>query len=232
MLKAVCFDMFSTLADPGVAPEKAESDLIGIPHEKWSAAMWEDGLCRDRGLGNIRSLRGIIDRACENLSIPVDEAARQALVRVREERFRKMLTLMAPEIVDTVRKLKEMGLKIGLISNADVGDRLHWEDSPAQPYFDDSIWSCDVGLVKPDPAIYRLSLERLGVLPEEALFVGDGGSDELRGAKDVGLMTVCTEAISRRADPERAEILRYADHVISRFEDLIGIAEREMTGNG
>ena len=232
MLKAVCFDMFSTLADPGVAPEKEESDLMGIPHEKWSAAMWEDGLCRDRGLGNITSLRGIIDRACENLSIPVDEATRQALTRVREERFRKMLTLMAPEIVDTVRKLKDMGLKIGLVSNADVGDRLHWEESPVRPYFYDSIWSCDVGLVKPDPAIYRLSLEHLGVLPQEALFVGDGGSDELRGAKDVGLITVCTEAILRRADPERAQIHRYADYVISRFEELVGIAEREMTGNG
>ena len=224
MLKAVCFDMFCTLADPKTAPEDAESDLLRIPHEMWSEAMWEDSLCRDRGLGNIRTLRGIIDRACANLGIPVSEKQREALTKVREERFRVMLTHIDPAVVDTVRALKERGLKIGLISNADVGDCLHWRESPVYPYFDDAIWSCDVGLVKPDPAIYRLSLERLGVEPEEALFVGDGGSDELRGARDVGMMTVCTEAIIRREDPERAAIHRYADRVISRFDELIGIA--------
>ena len=226
MLKAVCFDMFCTLADPGIAPEKAESDHLGIPHEMWSAAMWEDSLCRDRGLGRIKTLRGIVDRACDNLGIPVSEAQREEVTRIREERFRVMLTQMDPEIVETVRYLKGKGLKIGLISNADVGDCLHWKESPVYPYFDDAVWSCDVGLVKPDPAIYRLSLKRLGVEPGEALFVGDGGSDELRGAREVGMATVCTEAILRRQGPERDEILRYADHVIIRFGELKDIAAR------
>jgi len=44
------------------------------------------------------------------------------------------------------------------------------------------VFSCEVGLAKPDPAIYHLAAARLGVEPAECLFVGDGGSDELSGA--------------------------------------------------
>ena len=228
MLKAVLFDMFSTLADPKVAPEAAESDYLNISHDIWAAAMWEETLCRDRGLGNIKTLRGIIDRACENLGLPVTEAQRADLTRIREERFRKMMVMMKPEIVSTVRHLKEKGLKIGLVSNADVGDRLHWESSPVYPFFDDTIYSCDVGLVKPDGAIYCLSLEHLGVAPEEALFVGDGGSDELKGAKKVGLRTVCTEYLLRRPEEERIKIHAFADDVIQSFSELETIADSLM----
>jgi putative hydrolase of the HAD superfamily len=52
------------------------------------------------------------------------------------------------------------------------------------------VLSCETGLVKPDPEIFKLCAARLGVRPEDCLYVGDGGSDELRGASTVGMTPV------------------------------------------
>jgi putative hydrolase of the HAD superfamily len=62
-----------------------------------------------------------------------------------------------------------------------------WEETPFAGLFDSTVFSCSVGLRKPDPAIYRLALGELGVEPGEALFVGDGANDELAGAERVGM---------------------------------------------
>jgi putative hydrolase of the HAD superfamily len=52
------------------------------------------------------------------------------------------------------------------------------------------VFSCSVGFRKPDPAIYRLALDELGVEPADAMFVGDGANDELGGAERVGMRAV------------------------------------------
>ena len=67
------------------------------------------------------------------------------------------------------------------VCSGDVEDV--WDETPLAPHFDDVVLSCAVGLRKPDPAIYQLACERLGVEPEECLFVGDGANDELAGAE-------------------------------------------------
>ncbi len=141
----------------------------------------------------------------------------------RCERLRLAVTEIDGQIVETIRQLKENGLKIGLISNADVCDRLYWNTSPVFPYFDDSIFSCDVALLKPDPEIFLLSLSHLGVKPSEALFVGDGGSQELKGAKAVGMGTVCTEYLVRHPSRERRIIHKSADYTIRQFRELLEI---------
>ena len=226
MIQAVCFDLFDTLADAHRQPEPSESEILGIPPEEWGAAMWEEELCRDRGLGTVKTVREMIDRACENLPFPVPEEKRRAVETARCERLRMAVTQIDGQIVETVRRLKESGLKIGLISNADVCDRLYWNRSPVFPFFDDSIFSCDVGLLKPDPAIYLLSLSRLGVKPSDALFVGDGGSRELEGAKALGMGTVCTEYLVRHPARERKEILKSADYTVRQFRELADLVRR------
>ena len=223
MIRAVCFDMFDTLADAHRQLEFSESDILGITPAEWGSAMWEENLCRDRGLGFVRTVREMIDRACELLPFPVSEEQRQALEAARCERLRLAVTEIDGQIVETIRRLKDTGLKIGLISNADVCDRLYWDRSPVYPYFDDSIFSCDVGLLKPDPDIFLLSLSHLGVNPSETLFVGDGANRELAGARSVGMGTVCTEYLTRHPARERKEILASADYTIRQFRELLEI---------
>jgi putative hydrolase of the HAD superfamily len=47
-----------------------------------------------------------------------------------------------------------------------------------------------VGLLKPDPDIYRLLLDRLGMKPTQCVHVGDGGDHELAGARAAGIATI------------------------------------------
>ena len=58
------------------------------------------------------------------------------------------------------------------------------------PYFDAPVLSCEAGVMKPDPAIFRLSLDALDVCPAECLYVGDGGSDELTAAHALGMRAI------------------------------------------
>jgi FMN phosphatase YigB (HAD superfamily) len=68
---------------------------------------------------------------------------------------------------------------------------------PLRAYFDDVVFSHEVGFVKPDPEIYLTACERLGVEPGHCIFVGDGGSGELPGAAAVGMTPYCATWFSR-----------------------------------
>ena len=114
MIKAVCFDMFDTLANARRSVEPTEHSFLGISREEWSRVMWEDSLVRDRGLGRIRSIREMIDRACDALDMPVPEKTREAVTAARCKRFRAAVTGIDPVIVETVREIRSMGYRIGL----------------------------------------------------------------------------------------------------------------------
>jgi len=68
---------------------------------------------------------------------------------------------------------------------------------------DCAVLSCEVHLVKPEPAIYRRCLELLGAAPAEALFIDDR-ENNVRGAEEAGLMTVRFES----ADQLRSDLAR------------------------
>jgi putative hydrolase of the HAD superfamily len=64
-------------------------------------------------------------------------------------------------------------VKTAVVSNAFSGSRRAVQAHVNASVFDVLIFSAEVGLAKPDPAIYRLALDRLGVAPQEAAFVDD-----------------------------------------------------------
>jgi len=74
-------------------------------------------------------------------------------------------------------------------------------DHPLEALFDAVVISCEVGLVKPDPRIFRLCLERLGLSAAVALFVDDR-ADNVEAAASVGLQTLQFEG------PDALERLR------------------------
>jgi putative hydrolase of the HAD superfamily len=63
--------------------------------------------------------------------------------------------------------------KVGLISNAWSGLRAVITSLDFEDVFDEMIISAEVGLMKPDPRIYRLALEKTGVQPAESVFLDD-----------------------------------------------------------
>jgi HAD superfamily hydrolase (TIGR01509 family) len=53
--------------------------------------------------------------------------------------------------------------------------------------FDDVVFSYEVKCAKPNPKIYKIACENINVLPKESIFIGDGGSNELYGATNIGM---------------------------------------------
>ena len=109
--------------------------------------------------------------------------------RVREVIFAQRAEASAA-MVDTVRQLRQAGYRTALLTN----NAREWEPMwrthiPVDELFDVVVDSSAVGLRKPDPAIYRLTCERLGLEPEACIFV-----DDLRcnvdAAADLGMEVV------------------------------------------
>lgn len=92
-----------------------------------------------------------------------------------------------PGILPMLWALRERGIRIGLITNCFSEEAELIRESRLYPYFDAPCLSWEEGTRKPDPAIYRTCLGRLGIAPEECLYVGDGGSFELETARSLGL---------------------------------------------
>jgi putative hydrolase of the HAD superfamily len=105
-----------------------------------------------------------------------------------------------PGALETISELRARGFLIGLITVCTDDVPALWPETPFKGLFDAEVFSCAVGLRKPDPRIYRLCCEQLGVEPAEAMFVGDGANDELAGAERVGMTAVLLE----RPDDEQA----------------------------
>jgi putative hydrolase of the HAD superfamily len=102
-----------------------------------------------------------------------------------ESMFRGMLP--EPRMVGAVEGAHLCGVTTGLISNS--WSTAHYDRELLDKLFDDVVISADVGLHKPDPAIYRLSCERLGVEPADAVFVDDL-RENIDGAEAVGMVGV------------------------------------------
>jgi putative hydrolase of the HAD superfamily len=110
----------------------------------------------------------------------------------------------AEPMVEAVRRAREAGVPTGLISNSWVMD--HYTDE-IRGLFDAVVISAEVGLHKPQPEIYRLAAERLGVATEDCVIVDDL-RENCAGAEAVGMTAV---------------LHRDADQTIARMEELLGI---------
>jgi putative hydrolase of the HAD superfamily len=113
----------------------------------------------------------------------------QELVDLRFALARRVL-VPRPGAVATLVELRERGIRRGLISVCTEEVAAVWPETALAPHFESALFSATCGLMKPDPRIYALACEELGVRPAEAVFVGDGANDELPGAERAGLRAV------------------------------------------
>jgi putative hydrolase of the HAD superfamily len=92
--------------------------------------------------------------------------------------------------IGTLGELRSRGYPIGLISMCAPDTPALWRSSALAPLVDVTVFSCETGLRKPDPAIYRRCCDELEVEPSAVLYCGDGSYGELSGAERVGMAAV------------------------------------------
>jgi putative hydrolase of the HAD superfamily len=130
-----------------------------------------------------------------------------ALLEVKSERLvDRLFGGMEPDaaMVDGVRAARRAGVKTGLLSNSWGDDR--YDREQLAELFDAWVISGEVGLRKPDPAIYELAAERLGLPPEACVFVDDLPGN-LKPARALGMATVVHRGDATATLAEVGELL-------------------------
>ena len=87
---------------------------------------------------------------------------------------------------ELVEELKELGYGVYLLSNASVRQHEYWPRIPASKFFDGKLISADVHVIKPQPEIYRLCLEKFNLKAEECFFIDDAPVN-IEGALQCGI---------------------------------------------
>jgi putative hydrolase of the HAD superfamily len=96
-------------------------------------------------------------------------------------------TIPLPGALETVRQLRDMGFRIGVVSNAEGRVQQDLEAAGFDNVFETVVDSHLVGVAKPDPGIFRIALERMRAKPEAAVFLGDVPAVDVPGAAALGI---------------------------------------------
>jgi putative hydrolase of the HAD superfamily len=188
-IRGVVFDLFGTLIDDSPPADYGEflaetAGVLGTEpdrfHELWDA----HDVARYTG-----PIEACFEAICGELGVTDFSPA----LALRLERLRGLLA-PRPDAPATLRKLRQRGFALGMISNASSEMSGLWAESELAPLFDAVLFSADERMMKPDRRLYLRMAELLGVRPEECLFVGDGAYRELQGAAAAGMTPVLIRA--------------------------------------
>ena len=158
-----------------LAPEHLGTRLVGLRAGMWLAAL------RDAG---------------------IDDAALAERCAESYNRYRKDHLKLWPGALELLVALRVRGLKLGLVTNGFA--ETHREKLTLlnlEEAFDEIFIADEVGMIKPDPRLFRLACERLGALPRASAMVGDRYERDIRGAHAVGLYTVWLNARGEEVPP-------------------------------
>ena|SRR3989338_1043618 len=221
MIKAVMFDLDNTLIDfmriKSASVEAAVNAMVGagLPLNKEEATKklyevyWKTGIEYQRIFQKfLREVTGKIDYRILAMGI----------VAYRNQQ--NQIIGPYPQVLPTLLKLKERGLKLAIVTDAPrLKAWIRMTEIKLQDFFDVVVTFEDTGKHKPDPAPFRLALKRLGLKPTECLMVGDWPEKDIKGAKSLGIKT----AFAKYGALKPATVT--ADYNLKSIEDVLKITE-------
>lgn len=95
-----------------------------------------------------------------------------------------------PETIPVLEELRKRGLSLALLSNAGTPYKEPFFTLGLEKYFTQVVFSCDVGMRKPEEGIYRRLLRDIWVAPQNALMIGDKLDRDVLGPQSVGMRAV------------------------------------------
>ena len=169
-----------------------------------------------------------VERAVEDLGVAVPDALRSELVEAFADAGATADLIINEGLEETLSELKLRGVRTGIICDVGftTGEQLRefLDRRGILTLFDGWAFSDEVGVYKPDPAIFARALYSLDDVPaDRALHVGDLRRTDVAGARAIGMTSV-----RYRGANDDAEDLPDADHVIDHHVQLIGILAQAM----
>ncbi|MEN0644812.1 HAD-IA family hydrolase [Alkalicoccobacillus gibsonii] len=124
-----------------------------------------------------------------------------------------------PGLTRMLNELKQKHFKIGVITNGrDFYQRSKIDSLGITSYTDVIVTSGELGIKKPDPAIFLYGLGKLEVQPEQAIFVGDDLTKDIVPAKSLGMRTILMG--SHQVNPDIDTNCVHLDEVVKAVEKL------------
>ncbi len=179
MIKNIIFDMGNVLIKfdkkcfleaVNVSPE----DNALLEREVYVSVEWA---MMDRGT---LTEKEAAERMCARLPERLHEKVHQLV----DEWDRPILPMSG--MAELTGELKAKGYRLFLLSNASYRQHEYWPEIPGSEYFEDTLISADVKLVKPQPEIYLMALHKFNAKPEESVFIDDA-TNNVEGAVYCGM---------------------------------------------
>lgn len=232
--KAIIFDLFGTLVSDLGGPQyddilKRVASILSVPTDDFRR-IWSDTVYL-RHTGVFQSVEANIIHICQELGIKPNSKNIKLAARIRQDYARRIMMKPRSDAMEVLSTLKQRRRKIALISNCTPDAPAIWPETPFNPMFDITVFSCSVGLKKPDHQIYKLTIERLGVESKDCLYVSNGQSGELRSAYEVAMYPVLITAnmdegfLSMTPDKEEIILAKREGAVISSLEEVLSLVD-------
>ena len=192
-MKIVIFDLFETLVsgfDTGHPSTTEVAQTLELPVKEFQQEYYQS-LWSARYIVQFPDYATVLCYIVQQLGGKSSDSTIKTLAERRQSAFTAHLRCIEPDILAMLNKITTSDIRLGLISNTDGSEVLDWANSPLAPFLEVTVFSHAVGMVKPDPHIYQHACKNLGVTPSDCIFIGDGNSDELRGAAQVGMSPFC-----------------------------------------
>jgi len=107
--------------------------------------------------------------------------------------------MLFSETIEVLKRLKELGFKLGIISNFDTRVYSVLESLGIRSFFDAVILSSETGYSKPDPEIFQAAIRALGAPASEILLIGDSPNDDVEPALWLGMSALLIDRKNRHA---------------------------------
>jgi putative hydrolase of the HAD superfamily len=244
MIKAVLFDLGDTLINFGKVDKTA-----AIKRAARASYDYLNELNQPTGTFNAYFLRNMIEIRLRCLWSDITgkdfdsfavmkKIGRKKGYKLTDEQWLKInwlwyqplseLAYIEPDIVETMSKLKGMGLRLGILSNTFVGSEAldhHLKEIGIYDFFEIRVYSCYLPYRKPDKRIFFDTINEMGLLKDEILFVGDRVDTDAAGCMAAEIKCVLKKSHANENKSLPARIKRI--ETISQLPQFI--AEKKYT---
>ncbi|MBS4217582.1 HAD-IA family hydrolase [Bacillus sp. FJAT-49711] len=189
IIEAVFFDLYETLITEWENGKKkadfSPATMLGIEEDVFKSE-WKKRR-EQRMDGFFPNAKSCLVDIFHTLKRPYNIKDIETVIENRIQAKIIPFQLIDEEIIETIMQIKRMDIKVGLVSNCAPEEVVAWDDTSLAQLFDSVIFSYKVNCAKPNKEIYDIACSNLNVLPKHSIFIGDGGSNELEGARKAGL---------------------------------------------
>ena len=232
--KAIGFDWAYTLVDLGKEDDRSplqkvysflSRNDISLPDFeellKQSRKIFRPMIENSRATNQEARFEMALGKLLNHFGIPLSENI--TLIKLLEIYYLEVYSerKVYPEVVSVLRSFKNMGARMGIISNTTnpvFMKEKEMQSTGLKPFFEFAIYSSDTPYRKPHPSIFELAITHLGMNPAEILFVGDNTSMDVVGAQGVGMKSAWLNR-----DGKSLPVGINPDYELHSLEDLMRI---------